>query len=273
MSSQARSKVPVLPYDVIDKARGGGVALGTFVFEFSSNGIGRLAAGAGAEFVIYDAEHTGWGWETIGRLIATTRPAGIPAWVRVPSVHERSAVSRVLDLGATGIMAPMVESPEAARRLVGWAHYPPAGIRGAAFGIAHDDYQPANFLDTIEQANRDVVVIAQIETVHGLDNVEQIAAVEGVDVLWVGHFDLTSSMGIAGQFESPAYREAIARISGAAADHGKVAGFMPTTVAQALDLIAHGHRLLAYNGDLWIYQSALAKDLSAIRATMTVDTP
>ena len=266
------SEVPTLTHDVIEKARGGGIALGTFVFEFSSNGIGRLAAGAGAEFVIYDAEHTGWGWETIGRLIATTRPAGIPAWVRVPSVHERSAVSRVLDLGATGVMAPMVETPEAARRFVDWTRYPPAGVRGAAFGIAHDDYQAANFLDTIEQANRHVAVIAQIETVAGLDNVERIAAVDGVDVLWVGHFDLTISMGIPGRFDVPAFREAIDRVAGAAAEQGKVAGFMPTSVAYATDLIAHGYRLLAYNGDLRIYQSALARDLAAIRSAITMET-
>ena len=264
--------MPTLTHDVIDKARAGEVALGTFVFEFSSNGIGRLAAGAGAEFVIYDAEHTGWGWETIGRLIATTRPAGIPAWVRVPSVHERSAVSRVLDLGATGVMAPMVETPEAASRLVDWTRYPPAGVRGAAFGIAHDDYRSADFLATMEQANRRIAVIAQIETVPGLANVEQIAAVEGVDVLWVGHFDLTISMGIPGQFGVPAFREAIERVAGAAAEHGKVAGFMPTSVAQATDLIARGYRLLAYNGDLWIYQAALARDLAAIRSALPMET-
>ncbi|AUS77722.1 aldolase [Actinoalloteichus sp. AHMU CJ021] len=252
--------------DVIDRARAGQVALGTFVFEFDSNGIGRLAAGAGAEFVVFDAEHTGWGWETIGRLLATTRPAGIPAWVRVPSAEDRSAVSRALDLGARGVMAPMVESEEAARRLVAWSAYPPRGVRGAAFGIAHDDYVAGDFLDTIARANDDTVVIAQIETVAGLEEVERIAAVDGLDVLWVGHFDLTNSMGIPGRFDHPDYLAALDRVASAAADHGKLAGFMPTSVPQATDLVERGFRLLAYGGDLWIYQKALATDLGAIRS-------
>ncbi len=85
---------------VIEKARSGELALGTFVFEFATNGIGRLAAHAGAEFVLYDAEHTGWGWETLGGLVATTRPTGIPAWIRIPSASS-SRPSRITRLRST----------------------------------------------------------------------------------------------------------------------------------------------------------------------------
>lgn len=252
--------------ELIDRARGGDVIVGTFVLEFSSGGIGRLAAGAGAEFIIFDTEHTGWGWETIGRLVAATRSAGIAAWVRVPSAGERSSVSRALDLGASGVMAPMVEDADTARRLVSWSHYPPVGVRGSAFGLAHDDYDATDIVATIARENRDTVVIAQIETADGLLNVEHIAAVEGVDVLWVGQFDLTNSLGIPGRFDDRRYLSALDQVADAASRHGKVAGFLPTSVDQALDVAARGYRLLAYSADLWIYQSALASEIAAVRA-------
>jgi 2-keto-3-deoxy-L-rhamnonate aldolase RhmA len=250
---------------VIEKARSGDPALGTFVFEFATNGIGRLAAGAGAEFVLYDAEHTGWSWETLGRLVATTRPTGVPSWIRVPSAFDRTFVSRALDVGASGVMAPMVASAAVAERLVDWAKYPPDGSRGAAFGVAHDDYRAGDNVATMRRANSDNVVICQIETVEGLEAVEQIAAVPGVDVLWVGHFDLTNSMGIPGRFDHPDYLAALDRVAKAAATSGKIAGFMPTSIEQATDLIGRGYTLLAYSGDLWIYQQALAAGLDAIR--------
>jgi 2-keto-3-deoxy-L-rhamnonate aldolase RhmA len=254
---------------VIEKARSGELSLGTFVFEFATNGIGRLAAHAGAEFVLYDAEHTGWGWETLGGLVATTRPTGVPAWIRIPSAFDRTTVSRALDVGASGIMAPMVGSAEVAAQLVEWSKYPPDGTRGAAFGVAHDDYRGGDNVATMRRANSDNVVICQIETVAGLDNVEEIAAVPGVDVVWVGHFDLTNSMGIPGQFDHPDYLAALDRVAKAASDTGTIAGFMPTSVEQATDLVDRGFSLLAYNGDLWLYQQALAAGLTAIRSAAT----
>jgi 2-dehydro-3-deoxyglucarate aldolase/4-hydroxy-2-oxoheptanedioate aldolase len=242
----------------------GSVVLGTFVFEFATAGIGRLAAGAGAQFVLYDAEHTGWGWETLAGLVATTRPTGAEAFIRIP-LADRSYISRALDVGATGLMIPMVESVQQARDVVRWATYPPQGVRGAAFGVAHDDYAQGNSVEYMRRANSDHLLIAQIETTKGLAAVDDIAAVEGIDVLWVGHFDLTNSMGIPGQFDHPDYLAALDRVASAAHRVGKPAGFMPTSVAEAEMLLKRGFRILAYGGDLWLYQSALADGLAQVR--------
>src|SRR6476661_8130969 len=114
--------------------REGGIALGTMVFEFNTVGIGRIAAAAGAESILYDMEHTGWSIETIRTLMATTRAADIVPMVRVPATQYH-LLSRPLDVGAMGLMAPMVESEEQARLIVNSAKYPPAGRRGAAFGV------------------------------------------------------------------------------------------------------------------------------------------
>jgi 2-keto-3-deoxy-L-rhamnonate aldolase RhmA len=242
--------------------REGSLVVGTFVFEFDTNGIGRLAAGAGAEFVVFDAEHTGWGWETIGRLVSTT--GGTEPYVRVPGT-ERTAISRALDVGARGVMVPMVESADQAATIVSWATYPPDGVRGAAFGIAHDDYARADNTAYMRWANAENLILAQIETVRGLGAVEEIAAVAGVDVLWVGHYDLTNSMGIPGNFEHPDYLAALDRVAAAARDHGKYAGFMAGSPSEAAMLVERGFSILAYGGDLWIYQDALRAGIAGTR--------
>jgi 2-dehydro-3-deoxyglucarate aldolase/4-hydroxy-2-oxoheptanedioate aldolase len=247
--------------------RAGGTSIGTMIFEFNTTGIGRIAAAAGAEFVIFDMEHTGWGIDTIRTLIATSRSADIVPLVRVPATQYH-LLSGPLDAGAMGLMVPMVESAEQARLIAQSVKYPPVGKRGAAFGIAHDDFglEPGSNPEKMTRANNEVLAIAQIETAAGVENVERIAAVAGIDVLWIGHNDLTNSMGIPGQFDHPDYLAAVDRVLAACRDHGKVAGMMPTTVEGARALLAQGFRILAYGGDLWIYQQALREGLAAIRA-------
>src|SRR5688500_2256523 len=169
---------------VKEKLLAGGVSIGTFVFEFNTTGIGRIAAEAGAEFCLFDMEHTGWSIETVRMLLATTRSTAMVPLVRVPAT-EYHFIARVLDMGAMGVMAPMVESADQARRLVASAKYPPQGRRGAAFSIAHDDYAGGDLVEKVESANRESLLIAQIETAAGVENVEAIAAVEGIDVLWI----------------------------------------------------------------------------------------
>lgn len=249
---------------VKQELRGGELVLGTFVFEFATNGIGRLAAGAGARFVIYDAEHTGWGWETLGRLVATTKPTGAEPYIRVPAT-DRSAISRALDVGARGVMIPMVESAEQAEAIVRWAKYPPDGVRGAAFGVAHDDYVRADNVAYMRWTNAETMIFTQIETADGLAAADKIAAVDGVDVLWVGHYDLTNSMGIPGQFDHPDYLAALDRVAAAAAAANKHAGFMAGSRDEAAMLIERGFSVLAYGGDLWVYQDALRAGIREVR--------
>ncbi len=252
------------PDQVKHKLKAGETVLGTMMFEFATTGVARLAAVAGAEFAVYDMEHTGWNIETIRMLVATTpRPALVPI-VRIPAC-EYHFVARVLDAGAMGIMVPMVESEEQARLLVNSAKYPPVGRRGAAFTIAHDDYRNDPIPDVIRSANEEVLLIAQIETVKGLDNVEQIASVSEIDVLWIGLFDLTSSMGIPGQLQHPDTLAAIQRVLSACRTHHKIPAVLVTSIPEGLAQLQAGFKMVAYGGDLWIYQSALRKGLSTLR--------
>lgn len=243
----------------------GGVALGTMVFEFSTTGIARIVAAAGAEFVIFDLEHTGWSIETARLLLATARAAEIVPLVRAPAIQYH-LLARPLDVGALGLMVPMVESADQARTIVAAAKYPPEGRRGAAFGLAHDDYTAGDAIAKMASANQETLLIAQIETAAGVEAATEIAATPGIDVLWVGHNDLTNSLGIPGQFEHPRYRDAVERVLAACAAHDKSPGILAGSVAQARDFLRQGFRCVAYGGDLWLYGQALRSGLAAIRA-------
>ena len=242
----------------------GNISLGTMMFEFPTTGIGRVAAVAGAEFAVYDMEHTGWDIETIRMLIATTPRQQMVPIVRIPAC-DYHFVARVLDGGAMGIMVPMVETEEQARSLVASAKYPPAGRRGAAFSIAHDDYRNDPIPEVMRSANEEVLLIAQIETAKGLENVEKIATVPEIDVLWIGLFDLTSSLGIPGQLQHPDTLAAIDRVLAACKANNKIPAVLVTSVPEGLAQLQTGFRMVAYGGDLWIYQSGLRKGLNALR--------
>ncbi|MFM8593978.1 MAG: HpcH/HpaI aldolase family protein [Chloroflexota bacterium] len=242
----------------------GGVSLGTMVLEFATTGIGRMAAAAGAEFVLYDMEHTGYSTETMRGLFATTRAADTVPMVRVPATQYHM-LARVLDVGAMGIMVPMVDSADQARVIADSCKYPPVGRRGAAFGVSHDDYIGGDILEKMRSANEEVLLIAQIETVAGLESCEAIAAVPGIDVLWIGHFDLTNSMGIPGQFDHPHYLDAVKRVIAACDAHGKTAGIMGGDLAMSQAALASGFRIVAYSGDIWIYQSGLRDGIAALK--------
>jgi 2-keto-3-deoxy-L-rhamnonate aldolase RhmA len=242
----------------------GGRAYGAMVFEFFSPGLPQICKNAGAEFVLFDMEHTGLGFETLKTQFALCRGLAIVPMVRVPR-GEYHFIARALDLGAMGIMVPMVGSAAEAAQIVACTRYPPAGRRGAAFGFAHDDYQGGNIRDKIDALHARTMVIPQIETAEGLANVEAIAAVPGVDALWLGHFDLTNFLGIPGAFQDPRYLAAVDRIVAACNSHGKAAAFIATDDAWARDYAKKGFRLFAYGLDQLMLQTALANGLKLLR--------
>jgi 2-dehydro-3-deoxyglucarate aldolase/4-hydroxy-2-oxoheptanedioate aldolase len=245
----------------------GQLVVGTMVFEFNTPGIGLIAAEAGAEFVLYDMEHTGWSIESIRAQMAWSRSAPMTRLVRVPAT-QYDYISRALDVGAQGVMAPLVVSAAQAAAIVAASCYPPDGRRGAAFGIAHDGYAPGPVLDKMRAANSERIMIAQVETAAGVKNAHEIAAVSGIDILWVGQFDLTVSLGIPGQFDHPDFVAAVESVADAARSAGKACGAMALSVEDARVWASRGYSMIAYSGDLWIYQQALAGSLNALKGAL-----
>ncbi len=255
----------MLSNPVKQTVKSGGVSIGTMMFEFNTTGIGRIAANAGAEFAVYDMEHTGWELETIRMLIATTPRPGLVPIVRIPTTQYHF-VSRVLDMGAMGVMAPMVESADEARLLVQSAKYPPTGRRGAAFGIAHDDYGIGTIPEVVRSSNAESLLIVQIETAKGLQNLDEIATVPEIDVLWIGLYDLANSLGLPGQMDHPQIQAAIDRVLAVCRAQNKVPAVLVTSIDEGRAQLARGFRLVAFGGDVWIYQTALKAGLAALRA-------
>jgi 2-keto-3-deoxy-L-rhamnonate aldolase RhmA len=247
------------------KLAAGGRACGAMVFEFFSPGLPQICRNAGAEFALFDMEHTGLSLETLKLQSALCRGLSLVPMARVPR-GEYHFIARALDVGALGIMVPMVGSAEEAAHVVACTRYPPQGRRGAAFGFAHDDYEGGDVAAKVAALNARTLVIPQIETLEGLANVEAIAATPGVDALWLGHFDLTNFMGIPGQFQHPDYLAAVARIVAACDRHGKTAAFIGLDDDFARDYIAKGFRLMAYGLDQLLLQNALKHGLDVMRA-------
>jgi 2-keto-3-deoxy-L-rhamnonate aldolase RhmA len=245
----------------------GGVSVGTMMLEFATTGIGRIAAEAGAEFAVFDMEHSGWSMETIRLLMATSRAADIVPLVRVPTAQYHF-IARALDVGAMGIVVPMVADADQARLIVESAKYPPEGRRGCAFGVAHDDYQGGDLAAKLSHANAEVMIIPQIETAQGLRDVDRIAAVEGVDALLIGPYDLSTSLGIPGQFEHTAFRDATRRVVEACERHGKAAVLATMDVGELCAGPSNGFRMLMYLADVWIYQQALRRCFRSIRESL-----
>jgi 2-keto-3-deoxy-L-rhamnonate aldolase RhmA len=235
----------------------GETIIGAMTFEFFSPGMSAILANSGCRFVIYDMEHTGLGFETLKWLFSTCRGLPIEPMVRVPR-GQYAYLARALDIGARGVMVPMVESADQAREIVEACRYPPVGRRGAGFGFAQCDYLGGNVAEKIRIANERTTVIAQIETERGLAQLDEIARVPGIDVLWLGHFDLSNFMGIPAQFDHPEFNAAMARIASVARAHGKAAGFMATDRAWIDRARALGYTMLAIGTDVGLLAGATA---------------
>ena len=239
----------------LEKLRNGDIAFGQMILELFTPGIGPMLAACGLDFVIYDMEHGRCDIALASELIASCRGSDIVPMVRVPDV-QAAPLSRALDLGARGIMVPRVETRAQMEHIVAELKYAPEGKRGVALGIAHDLYQaggPRFFAD----ANEDTAVIAILETAGALENLDDIVSVPGLDVAWMGHYDLTVSLGIPAQFEHPRFLAAMDVLLDTCKRHNVAAGFLPATTSDTVHWIRKGFRAISIGSDIGVYMSAI----------------
>jgi 4-hydroxy-2-oxoheptanedioate aldolase len=217
---------------------------------------------AGFDYVVIDAEHGSIGWEALERMVLAAYAADTTPIVRVTK-NEPELVMRSLDLGAQGILVPHICTESDARRLRDGAIYPPAGRRGVGLGrgalwgaVTGDEY-----FRTIES---EIVLMAMIEDVEAIENIEAIAAA-GLDILFVGTHDLAASMGLLGQIAHPRVLAAADRVVAAAQRHGTVAGFPVRSSDEAADAIKRGYRSIGYgSAEGYVFQYGRAF-LNAVR--------
>ena len=248
----------------LQKLRNGEVALGQMVLELFTPGIGPMLAACGLDFVIYDMEHGRCDIAKVAEMIASCRGTDITPMARVPDL-ETAPLSRVLDLGAMGVMVPRVETRAQMERIVAELKYPPQGKRGVALGLAHDLYKPGGAA-YFPQMNAETAVIAIVETVRAFENLEEIVSVPGLDVAWVGHYDLTVSMGIPCQFDHPRFLDAMNRLIAVCGQHKVPCGFLPPTPADAVRWIKSGFRAISMGSDVGVFMEAVRDFRSSILA-------
>ena len=159
----------------------------------------------------------------------------------------------------------MVGSAEEARAILDCMKYYPEGKRGVALQVAHDNYRPGDVAQKQAAANKRTTLFCQIETAEGVRNADKIAALPGVDCLWVGHFDISTSLGIPGQFGDPKFTDAIAKVTAATKNHGKALGRLVPNVETGIDYFNTGFDFICYSGDVWVLHNALADALAKLR--------
>jgi 2-keto-3-deoxy-L-rhamnonate aldolase RhmA len=239
-------------------------AVGHMLLEFGARGIAKILEASGLDFVLIDMEHSGLDFGAVADLLAWFKSTPVAPIVRVPAIHYH-LIAPVMDAGAMGIMAPNVRTAEQARQVVAAMRYAPEGVRGLGLGTAHNDYVTPQVPAYFAEANQQNVAICQIESTLALDNLDAIASTPGVDVLFIGHFDLTHSMGIVGEFENPRFLDAIRRVAQTANAFGKVAGIQPSAVAQARQAISMGYRVISMGHDSAVYGNALRSMVQELR--------
>lgn len=228
------------------RLRAGGPLLGTFVKTPSIHVIEVLAL-APLDVVCLDQEHAPFGHVELDACVAVARALGLPTLVRVPGTAPEH-IGRALDLGATGVLVPHVDTPEQARAAVAAARFAPDGTRGYAGSHRAAHYATRSITANLDAAAAEVTVVVQIESPEAVAAVDAIAAVEGVDALFIGPVDLAVSMG-ANRTDDPAVLAAVASVIDAGRRAGVPVGAFAGSPHAMQDLAASGATLLLAGSD------------------------
>jgi len=227
----------------------------------------EICARSGLDWVLIDLEH---GAADEGDLLSHMHAVkGTPTTpiVRVEQ-GTRLRIGRALDLGAGGIMVPQVTSVEDAQDIVSWLRFPPAGRRGVAPFTRGLDFGSGGH-GAVDSRNDEIVGILQVESPAAVAAADAIAAIDGVDVLFVGPTDLTHALGIRGQIDHPTYLDAIARVARAAYAHGKAAGVLVWKPEDVRQYAALGYTFFSLTGEGQLLNSAVRAALESARGIMS----
>lgn len=258
-----------LSNSVKDRLALGEPAIGLGVHLARSGEIAFIAKATGHDFIWIDTQHGLFDLETIRHLSLTALALGVAPVVRVRGVDDPS-VAHLLDGGVTGIVFPDVENADGARRAVAAAKFSPIGNRSLGGAYPQFNYQRIPQSEAVPLLNDSTLVVCMVETVAGLNNVEEIAAVEGVDVIHIGTSDMLNSMGKQSQHGDPEIVAAVDRVVAAARANGKYAGSGGNRNVEAQrDAIRRGVRFLTSNTDLGLVSLGARQWIDALRAPIS----
>ncbi len=228
--------------------------------------VAKFTVNCGVDFLWIDLEHRPYGTHEARWLPMICRRAGCASMVRVPGL-DPIWIKKALDIGADTIMIPQISTADEAKLAVEFAKYPPAGSRGISpwwttlMDVSWDDYLPA--------ANDEVCIVVQIETPLGMQNLDAISAVDGVDIVFAGPADLSASLGVIGQFDHPDLQRYLAEFPKQVAAHGKPAGIVFVTLDQCRQAWEHGYRFINIGSLIHYGMDGLKSGLNQLRQLET----
>jgi len=223
--------------------------------------LAEIAAGAGFDWLFLDMEHGLLGpWDVQG-LVRAAAPC--PCLVRIPEAAEMG-IRKALDAGAAGIIVPHVEAAETAAAAVRWAKFPPEG--GRSVGFSRANLYGRRLHEDLENANGTTSVVAQVEHIDGVREIERIAAVAGLAAIFIGPYDLSASLNKAGRFDDPEVREAIERVRTACHGRGLPVGIYSADAAGARRALEEDYSLVCAGMDAALYSATAAALAASVKA-------
>ena len=215
-----------------------------------------IAKGAGLDAIYIDLEHGSISPDAVRQVAVTAIAANIACLVRVPSLDD---ISRVLDAGASGVICPGIETAEEVHAAIAAAKFPPQGNRGVAATFPHFGYRPIPASQSLPAMNASSMIIAQIESAKGLANLDAIASVRGLDMLFVGANDLLADLGLAGDFDHPKLNDAFLRVIAACKQHNLTCGIggltsRPQMIAK---LVSLGANFISIGNDISLLTNSI----------------
>ncbi len=242
----------------------GETVVGIMVSELKTPMLGAMLDAAGLHFAILDQEHGAYGPDKLAEVIVGFRGGRCRPLVRVAETR-REYILTALELGAAGIVVPHVESPEEVADIVRFGRYAPEGDRGLSLMRAHTGFRRVDKDTYLAKANAEVLLIAQIETRRAMDRLDEILAVPGLDMVFIGPSDLSLSCGVPGSLRAPEMRALIDRIVDRARAHGVAVGIQTYDLEVAAELIERGVGLISCNTDANALISSLSGSVKTLR--------
>jgi 2-dehydro-3-deoxyglucarate aldolase/4-hydroxy-2-oxoheptanedioate aldolase len=244
--------------------KSGDVALGTLLWDARGRGVVHTLAQAGMDFVMICMEHSSYSLEAVVDLIAHAHAAGVSPIVRIPDL-QYEYVTRLLDTGCQSLIVPHVKTGAEVKRFVEMAKYHPEGKRGMAIlQGANTDYEDVDPLTAMAHANANTLLSVIIETAEAVENVEEIL-IPGIDLVLVGHQDLTQSLGVPGQYDHPRLREANARVVKLAKERGIATAGAVNRPESMQAVVNSGAQFLLYGTDLILLRREAQRAAEALK--------
>mgnify|MGYP003344980743 CR=1 FL=1 len=253
-------KTPLDQGEFKARVRAGEVTYGTFIGLASSVAV-EVAAIAGLDWVLLDLEHGAGGEAQVGPTVVASGGYGVPTLVRVES-KERIRIGRALDAGAAGIMVPRIENADEVREVVKHMSTPPFGDRGVA--TYNRSARWGKDLEFFKEPSKATCII-QIETLSSLENVEEIASVEGIDILFIGPADLSFALGVPRDFKNPKFIAALEQVVAACNKAKIAAGILTFNAEMAVEMKKMGFKFIAISGDSTFLAGAITSALDQVK--------